>query len=695
MNPQPTTPQPDLQALALAKAIRQQESGGNYKASGDAGTSNGAYQFQQNTWKQFSKQILGSDNAPMTPENQNAVAYGMIKTWKDSGMGPAEIAAKWNSGSEKGWENKVGTTTINGKAIPYNVPQYVSSVVDNFKKLYPEVTQQFGGQPAQQQGGLIPTANAEAPGATPTSSPSVGGFVQNVFSSAGNLASGIGQAIMHPVDTISNIAGTAAGGVEKLAGLQNEDTQKFDALTGYLKQRYGGDSLSEVMNHIGKTAYTDPVGMALDLSTVLDGFGAAVSAVGKTAQVAELSKAAALMKQASELVNPIAQGAKVAGKVADTASNVAKFGASKMIGLSKAEDVTNIINNYDKLSPEARASMSRESLAQDFGKAGDTLNDTMKEGGLAYGDLRQAPGIVHVPQNWIEDVLKKGSSVTEEDGSISKAIPFGLKLEKTVGTDGNIVNKVVADTKSFTRDSRDIAAVQTFVDHWANKTELTNAEFLNMREDLAKLGNLGRDVGKNQGAELIGRALRADANKTMRHQVKSATQSLENVDKNQAPLINEWKQYKKDFLTVSPDGGYEFKPGAINKIANATGKGKGILLQRMEQISPGITKRIELMKTVESIESAYNMKVGTYMKDLVGGAAIIHGNIPTVIAAIVSHPSVAIPLLRGLGWTKAQIAPVLQFLKTYVNSTTLKYPAEAGVVSNATGPQTGQPPQKI
>lgn len=148
-----TKPQPDLQALALTKAIRATESGGNYSATGDAGTSTGAYQYQPNTWKQYSKEVLGVDNAPMTPENQNAVTYGKIKTWKDSGMGPAEIAAAWNAGEGKAksgaWTSNIGVNKINGVDVPYNTPEYAQKVVSSFKQLYPQVQQQYGGQVSQ------------------------------------------------------------------------------------------------------------------------------------------------------------------------------------------------------------------------------------------------------------------------------------------------------------------------------------------------------------------------------------------------------------------------------------------------------------------------------------------------------------------------------------------------------------------
>lgn len=132
MNPQ--TPQKDEQAIALTKAIRQKESGGDYNAVGDVGTSTGAYQYQSGTWKMYAKEILGDENAEMSEPNQNAVTYGKIKQWKDQGLGPAEIAARWNAGDRKDWQNHIGTTTINGKQVSYNTPQYVKDVVDIFKK---------------------------------------------------------------------------------------------------------------------------------------------------------------------------------------------------------------------------------------------------------------------------------------------------------------------------------------------------------------------------------------------------------------------------------------------------------------------------------------------------------------------------------------------------------------------------------
>lgn len=262
--------QPDLQALALTKAIRQSESGGNYGAVGDAGTSTGAYQFQPATWKLYAKQVLGNENAEMTPENQNAVVYGKVKMLKDSGMGPAEIAAAWNAGEAKAkdgsWVNNVGVNKINGQDVPYNTPQYVQGVVNNFRQLYPQVQQQFEMAPAQPQ------------------ERSLGGFISNIGSSTMNLLGGIGAAVSDIPGTLKTLGGTAVGIAEKLIPGEQPQEKYADALGQFIKQRYGTPEA------VGNTIYNDPVGFLTDLSSVLSGGGAAITKLGQVSKIADIAK---------------------------------------------------------------------------------------------------------------------------------------------------------------------------------------------------------------------------------------------------------------------------------------------------------------------------------------------------------------------------------------------------------------------
>jgi len=156
MNPQET--QMDQDVINLAKSIRQTESGGNFSAKGASGES-GAYQWMPDTWKAHAQEALGNPNAEMTPSNQNAVAYTVIKKWKDQGLNPAQIAAKWNSGSETGWENKVG---INKAGVRYDVPRYVKSVTDAYQKVKMGGVVEVDPQnPSSTEGQEIPHKGAE------------------------------------------------------------------------------------------------------------------------------------------------------------------------------------------------------------------------------------------------------------------------------------------------------------------------------------------------------------------------------------------------------------------------------------------------------------------------------------------------------------------------------------------------------
>lgn len=113
-------------AQDITNAIKQIESGGNYQAQGASGEI-GAYQFMPSTWSQWSQEYLQAQGkAPQslnpTPANQDAVAKSKISQWQAQGLTPQQIFAKWNSGSETGWENKIGT---NEQGVAYNVPDFV------------------------------------------------------------------------------------------------------------------------------------------------------------------------------------------------------------------------------------------------------------------------------------------------------------------------------------------------------------------------------------------------------------------------------------------------------------------------------------------------------------------------------------------------------------------------------------------
>ncbi len=96
----------DPGVLKVMGAIRQIESGGDYNASGDNGKSLGAFQWNNGKQALAPGQLpanfvsaakqFGLDPTDFSPANQNHVAYLQIQDFKNQGLTPIEVDAKWN-----------------------------------------------------------------------------------------------------------------------------------------------------------------------------------------------------------------------------------------------------------------------------------------------------------------------------------------------------------------------------------------------------------------------------------------------------------------------------------------------------------------------------------------------------------------------------------------------------------------------
>lgn len=235
----------------LASAIKKQESGGNkdpYNAKGASGE-HGAYQFMPNTWKAWAGTHLGDANAPMTMENQNKVAYNQIKSWKDKGYNPAQIAAAWNAGEgslkEDKWKTNVGTNSL---GVKYDTPSYVKNV----SKYYQE---RKGSTPTQAPEDLqnILSGNYQAPeaptGMAGTGETNPGGILKNIANGATEAPMVLGGGVL-------NLATQAVGGTpqptysnplgEQQNALGYRDGEK---LSGYETAKQGTGAVMEGLSY--------------------------------------------------------------------------------------------------------------------------------------------------------------------------------------------------------------------------------------------------------------------------------------------------------------------------------------------------------------------------------------------------------------------------------------------------------------
>ena len=134
----------DKDVVNLAKAIRQVESGNREVLPKEGSKLGGAsrYQFTHDTWKSSAKKFLGDENAPLTLQNENQVAYKQIKEWKDAGKNVGQVASLWNSGDDQAYLGTFGPNhRLAGKpsvgrnewGVDYDVPGHAQKVASAYQ----------------------------------------------------------------------------------------------------------------------------------------------------------------------------------------------------------------------------------------------------------------------------------------------------------------------------------------------------------------------------------------------------------------------------------------------------------------------------------------------------------------------------------------------------------------------------------
>lgn len=639
----------DPQVVNLAKAIRQTESGGNFNAKGASGEF-GAYQWTPATWKGHAQEVLGDANAPMTKDNQQAVAYTVIKNWRDQGLNPAQIAAKWNSGSSTGWENKVGT---NSMGVKYNVPQYVKNVTDYYQQFKGQSDQTTPTAPPQQnnQVALFPSNSSDNPLQAGLKA------VGNTIPSALNFAKGAISSL-NPLKTTETIGQIGSGFQELSQQKGGAAGAIFDIIKGLPEASYtslvpfGVRALLSGDTETAAKAFTnDPFGQIAPVVLGLEGAAKLGDVYGGGLAEAAKRNADNFVKTGVNVmptegiytqafnkgIDTAAAAAKpvtaIAGAISKLPIIIGKSTLSHLTGLDP-QTLTAVISDPTSFSKLQQDASSRPSVAADFKSALDQRISDLQDTGKGYDTIRQNKTTVTIPSQTVESVLAK----------------YGINV-----VDGEL--KYTAESRALS--PVDKSALQGFYDTYGNEKTLSANAFLNTREALSNLSKY--DIGKTKIPQIISRDLRSTYDALGKDQLKG----LRELDSTYAPEVILLKKARKDFL--NPDG--TFKDGAINKIANAKGVGKQSLINRMEQISPGIGKSIQILKAVEDIQRANGIKVGNYARALVEGHAFITGNIPVVIAAILSHPAIAVQLLRGFGYTGKAVIPIVHTLKLLAGDT--------------------------
>lgn len=675
--PQVSTPSSlDPQAVNLAKAIRQTETGGNFSAVGKSGEY-GAYQFTEPTWNATAQKY--GVNVPLkqsTPEQQNEVAYKQIKEWKDAGNNVGQIASMWNAGEQhKDAYLDTSYKGVNHAGARYDVPAYAKSVASAYQTL------KNGGQVSVDSNNPSSTANttptqteqSEENGPLFKSSPNDNPFVAgakaigNTPGSAFNFAKGVVSSF-NPFNIAKNIGeiGNQFGQLAKESGgVGNAITKGLMSLPSGIAQTAAG-FIPQGVKQITKgdiagatKSFTeDPFGQAAPIVLAAEGGANLADNLASKSAMADYVKnigetykepipkptttySDAFGKTVETIAKPFTKTAEVIGsKVGDLAGGVSKSIISHVTGLDP-ETIQQVLTNPEAFKKLEQDNISRGGLAGDVQNAIDTRLKDLSEVGKGYDAVRNSNQTIQVPPDLISKTL--------EDK--------GFTIKK---------GKIVADTNSVTRNSSDIQAIQKFYDDWKGKKTLTPNEFLNMRGDIGELSKFDKvtGMGKTRASEAIGKSLYDRANRMIRD---PQLQELKALDETYAPEREFLQKVKKDYFNT--DG--TFKDNAPSKIANAGNKGE--LLKRLENVMPGITDKIKVLKAVEDIQRASGLKVGTYTRALVGGGGFVLAGIPGfIISEILTSPEAAVPILRKAGYLGAKAGPIIEALKTLVGDTPKK-----------------------
>lgn len=628
--------------IKVLHAIRNVESNGDYNAVGDNGSSLGGFQWNNDNKPLKQGQLpthfidaakkYGFDPTDFSPANQNKVAYHQIADYKAQGLTPIEIDALWN-GAHK------DTTT--GK--------YVHNNVDRLTTFQNALQQEM-------QGGSSNTAALPEAAPTAQENPSLGGFGGNVVKSGANFLGNLANAAIHPIKTIQGIGSTVAGGLQELGGQQNENTQAFDSLKDYFVQRYNSP---QALLH---TAYTDPIGLAADVSAALGVGGGVVGALGKGAELAGaadigagIGRVAGKLGKASEVTNPLTPVIKGAGKVLSSSGVVSSELGSQLTGF-EPQTIDKIVANPEAFTPEAIANSSRTTISQQIASVLQSKIAEKAETGAGYAPFRETPIPVETTPAFLDNAFRK-AGVNVKDGVISATSASAIRSTADINKLQGVYNLYKSDFLNGTIDSN---------------------KLLNLRSDLADMAY--NDAGfKSTKLAAAGEQVRSALNNTYRSQIPG----LAEKDIEYSTQTEELKTLRKGLL----DKEGNLLETATNKIANATGKGKDKLLARLEEILPGIGKKLEVLKAIEDIQKAGGTKVGTYPSAFLkaGGvmAGAVTGNIPVMAASaatmIIASPGIAVPLLRLLGGGEPLAKAIMAHLAKF---------ATIGAVSSASSQQS-------
>lgn len=461
----------------------------------------------------------------------------------------------------------------------------------------------------------------------------------NFIPSLYNAGKGLVNAVSHPIKTASSLGNVLVGAGEHIGeAVLNKDIgptpqkQAASQMGQFLKERHGGSDFNEVIENNLRTAINDPFG-----------FGSEIFGLARTG-ASLAGKKSAFDSGVSRVAQTVEKPFKSAG------SETASFGkemVSKATGLDRSTMQTAANNPSAFLGKNdvTRAGLGNKVYTSIVDKA-----DELSETGKAYEAIRKTGNSVTVPKGSFEQLLNnKGISIKN--------------------------GKIVTTAESIPMSSGDKAALQSFYDTYGKLDKMSPNAFLNARKSLSNMAKYDAVSGKTDAATLLAKETRSFYDALGKKQI----QGLDVLDKKYAPAVQTLNKLKSSYF--DKDG--MLKDSAFTKIANLTAEKNPKELARLEALMPGVTTDIKILKALQDVNYAGGNKVGTYFRNIGIGGAVYTGNVPALIGAIMTNPSVAVKLIAAYGKVRGVSAPVVNGVISKVQSGSQLLANEKAFISSA------------
>ena len=467
--------------------------------------------------------------------------------------------------------------------------------------------------------------------------PTIGGIVKTgigiLEETAENISGGIsdlGEAVGLDIPRLNIPTFRPDGSIVNEEDTPEQQMAKHVATT--LAKDYGIEKLAQgdipgALSEIEQTLYEAPLSSALDII----GLGSTRKTL-KTGELPSIPKRGPKPPRDPGILKTVAKDA------GDEFLN-------KSTGLNR-ENIKTIVRQPEMYAAAEAGEITRGSLANSMKQGIDQRLKELGETGAGYETIRRSDGVVKIPDDVINKVMKKyGLEVTYPDGKI----------------------RMTAESRPLS--AGDINGIEEFIRTYGSYKNLSRNGFLNARESLSKLSDF--DVSRTDVGNQIARDLREAYNGVGRPQIPD----LATLDLQYAPEVSLLRQLKKEYLTTIVDETGRrvttLKDNAISRIMGATNKGRDEILRRLEKIDPNIGEEIRVLKALEDVELASQNKIGSYFRSglaLGAGGGVIFGTggagaIPLLATAIITSPKVIARILQWYGKMKKNGDPAGIMLK--------------------------------